>query len=130
MKILITDDDRDYRAILYSFLHSKGHDVLAVSDALHAVALLADHSHDFDLVLLDLNMPRLSGEDLLHSYAHWRNCQTRFVVLSGRENLDEFAGHPRVAAILQKPFALSKLESILQAEASRCAATSQAAFAS
>ena len=56
MKILIVEDDRSYRAMLYEFLHSEGHEVLAVSDALHAVALLNEQSHGVDLVLLDLVM--------------------------------------------------------------------------
>ena len=59
MKILIVEDSRDYRAMLYEFLHSQGADVMAVSDALHAVALLNQKDSDIELALLDLRMPRL-----------------------------------------------------------------------
>jgi len=38
-------------------LHSMGHDMLAVSDALHAVALLDEANNGIDLVILDLNLP-------------------------------------------------------------------------
>lgn len=116
MKILITEDDREYRSLLYTFLHSKGHDVLAVSDAVHAVALLADHSHEIDLVLLDLNMPRLGGDDLLQSFGHWTACQTRFLIVSGRPDLERFASHPKLAGILHKPFPLAQLEELVNRE--------------
>ncbi len=83
MKVLIVEDDRSYRAMLYEFLHSEEHEVLAVSDALHAVALLSEHDHGIDVVLLDLKMPRLGGCTLLETFANWPRAHTRFIVMSG-----------------------------------------------
>jgi DNA-binding response OmpR family regulator len=119
MKILISEDDREYRSLLYSFLHAKGHDVLAVSDAVHTVALLADHSHEIDLVLLDLNTPRLRGDELLQSFGYWRTCKTRFLIVSGCADLERFSAHPRLAGILSKPFPLAKLDELVSQEAAR-----------
>jgi two-component system OmpR family response regulator len=126
MKILIVEDDRNYRAMLFEFLNTRGHDVLAVSDALHAVALLGDHSHEIALVLLDLKMPRLSGDELMDSFAYWSTCTTRFLIVSGANDLEKYQGHPKLAGILHKPFELKDLEAAITAEAKRREAADKA----
>jgi CheY-like chemotaxis protein len=110
MKILIVEDDRNYRAMLYEFLHSEGHEVLAVSDALHAVALLNERTHGIDLVLLDLKMPRLGGGTLIETFASWPRTQTRFIVMSGDPEYSAYRKHPQVVACLHKPFAFAQLQ--------------------
>jgi len=110
MKILIVEDDRSYRAMLYEFLHSEGHEVLAVSDALHAVALLTEDTHAIDLVLLDLKMPRLGGSTLLETFANWPRAQTRFIVMSGEPEYALFTEHPCAVACLHKPFSFAQLK--------------------
>lgn len=110
MKILIVEDDRNYRAMLYEHLHSMGHEVLAVSDALHGVALLSEPTHGIDLVLLDLKMPRLGGGTLMETFAHWSHCRTNFVVMSGEPEYALFEQHPQVVACLHKPFSFSELQ--------------------
>lgn len=117
MKILIVEDDRAYRALLFEFLTNCGHDVLAVSDALHAVALLSEQGHAVELVLLDLKMPRMSGDELMNSFAHWSTCTTRFFIVSGGDNIADYAGHPRLAGSLRKPFALTELDAAINAVA-------------
>jgi len=119
MKILIVEDDRNYRAMLYEFLHSEGHEVLAVSDALHGVALLNEHTHGIDLVLLDLKMPRLGGGTLMETFAHWSRCNTSFIVMSGEPEYVLFQQHPQVVACLHKPFPFSALQKEIEKIASR-----------
>ena len=109
MKILIAEDDRDYRAMLYDFLHAKGHDVLAVTDALHAVALLNEKNSDIELALLDLRMPRLGGDVLMQTFANWGRCRTRFIVMSGEMDVSCYENHPMVIACLRKPFPFQTL---------------------
>jgi two-component system cell cycle sensor histidine kinase/response regulator CckA len=110
MKILIVEDDRSYRALLYEFLHTEGHEVLAVSDALHAVALLNEQSHGVDLVLLDLKMPRLGGITLMETFANWPGARPRFIVMSGEPEFSLFQTHPLVVACLHKPFSFQELQ--------------------
>jgi DNA-binding response OmpR family regulator len=114
MKILIVEDDRCYRAMLYEFLHSEGHEVLAVSDALHAVALLNEHTHGVDLVLLDLKMPRLGGITLMETFASWTGARPRFIVMSGEPEFADFKKHPLVVASLHKPFSFAQLRGQLE----------------
>jgi DNA-binding NtrC family response regulator len=117
MKILIVEDSRDYRAMLYEFLHSQGHDVMAVCDALHAVALLNQNDCDIELALLDLRMPRLGGDVMMQTFAGWARCRTRFIVMSGELDVSDYEKHSRTVACLRKPFALEVLiEHIKRAE--------------
>jgi DNA-binding NtrC family response regulator len=103
MKILIVEDDRNYRFVLYELLHLQGHDILVVSDALHAVALLDERDNGIELVLLDLRMPRLSGDQVMETFAHWGDCRARFIIMSGHVDPTRFKDHPKVVGCLQKP---------------------------
>ncbi|MGE0408237.1 MAG: response regulator [Amphiplicatus sp.] len=59
LKILIADDNADGRAILERYLRRAGHEAVFVSDG--KVCVDKAISEDFDLVLLDMNMPVLDG---------------------------------------------------------------------
>jgi DNA-binding response OmpR family regulator len=113
MKILICDDERDFRAMLYFHLHKAGHEVLVVTDAVHAVALLGDPDHSIDLVIMDLNMPRLSGIELMETFSRWSTCQTNFIVVSGNIDPKRFEGQEHVVGCLEKPFQLGELDALL-----------------
>ena len=114
MKILLVEDDRDYRALLYGLLHSWGHDMLAVSDALHAVALLDENNNGIDLVLLDLNLPRLGGDQIMKTYANWTKCHARFIIMSGYFNPDLYKDHPKVVGCLNKPISTEALKKMVE----------------
>jgi DNA-binding response OmpR family regulator len=60
--ILAIDDDHAFTSDLKAFFHRKGVDVAAISDSILAPAL---DFHKFKVVLLDLDMPGLSGEEVL-----------------------------------------------------------------
>lgn len=113
MKILICDDDRDFRAMLYFHLHRHGHDVMSVADAVATVALLGDPEHGIDLVIMDLTMPRLSGVDVMESFADWNTCKTNFIIVSGNIEVQSFEHHPHVIGCLSKPFGLDELDRLI-----------------
>lgn len=114
MKILICDDERDFRAMIYFHLHKKGHEVMAVADAVNVVALLGDPEHNIDIVILDLTMPRLSGVDVMESFASWESCKTNFIIVSGNIDVNSFSHHPHVVGCLAKPFGLSELDAMIE----------------
>jgi CheY-like chemotaxis protein len=62
-RILIVDDDRALRLALSSLLTSAGHVTQSAGDGPEALALLQDHP--FDIVLLDIGLPSMSGLDVL-----------------------------------------------------------------
>jgi len=61
MHILVADDDPANRELLTELLHHSGHSVTAARDGNEALAALAE-TH-FDVVLMDEEMPRMSGLD-------------------------------------------------------------------
>ena len=64
--VLIVEDDRDTRELLTTVLSSEGFHAIGAEDGLEALHLLRTVRHRAPdvpcLVLLDLSMPRLSGQ--------------------------------------------------------------------
>lgn len=66
-RILVADDDRQLAELLGATLDEAGFEVVTAHSGLAAAALI--EQEDFDLVLLDVLMPGMSGDalaDLLH----------------------------------------------------------------
>jgi CheY-like chemotaxis protein len=62
--VLVVDDDPDIRMTVSAFLEDEGYLVAAAADGLEAVAVLrANKRHH--VVLLDIDMPRMTGTDVL-----------------------------------------------------------------
>lgn len=64
-RILVVDDDRSHLLHLEKLLRREGYEVVKATDGLAAFAIL-ETDLNFDAVLLDRNMPGLSGMELLH----------------------------------------------------------------
>lgn len=58
-RILIADDEDDIRDLLEIYLKSEGFEVATAVDGYEALQIL--ETHDFDLIILDIMMPRLDG---------------------------------------------------------------------
>ena len=58
-RVLVADDTDSVRALFRKLLAAEGHDVLAVQDGVEALAAMEKHHPD--IVLLDVQMPRLDG---------------------------------------------------------------------
>ena len=66
-RILVIDDEQSIRELLKDFLETKGFEVLTASDGESGLELLREDK--FDLFLLDLMMPGISGLDVLRERA-------------------------------------------------------------
>jgi CheY-like chemotaxis protein/anti-sigma regulatory factor (Ser/Thr protein kinase) len=62
-RILLVDDDRGLRHVLSTLLKDAGHHVETAGDGPEALTLLGEQA--FDLVLLDIGLPSMSGLDVL-----------------------------------------------------------------
>lgn len=58
-KILIVEDDADIQELLENHLRGTGYSVFSASDGVEALALFSQH--EFDLVLLDIMLPKIDG---------------------------------------------------------------------
>lgn len=117
--ILIIDDDEPIRSMLEMVLQGQDFSVDVADNAVDGIALA--RSRTPDLVLCDLNMPGLSGLDLLRQFRgdeHLRDC--RFLIMTGNPNR-ELLSNPDLLnghSYLQKPFDMAelcdRLDSMLQ----------------
>ena len=62
-KILIVEDDRSLQHVLGRLLEAAGYSVASEADGVEALEQLSRNK--FDLVLLDVGLPRLSGLEVL-----------------------------------------------------------------
>jgi len=106
-RILIADDETSVRLALARWFSIRGFDVTEAADGQEAVEAVERVS--FDIVLLDLEMPRLHGLDAL---ALMREAQPglRVVVLSGYARDKARAWDRGAALVLSKPIRLAVLE--------------------
>ena len=58
-KILVVEDNKDYRELLQNFLESAGYEITTAKDGAEAVELAIKGC--FDLLLLDLMLPKMDG---------------------------------------------------------------------
>ncbi|TYO84868.1 response regulator [Oceanicella actignis] len=63
--VLAVDDTRALRNMLVDCLRSGGHDVIEASDGVEALEQL--RAHKPDIVITDLNMPRMNGLDFIEA---------------------------------------------------------------
>jgi CheY-like chemotaxis protein len=115
--ILIVEDDRAMRALLSSTLSSAGYQVRLASDGAEGLDLLKQHAPA--LVLLDLQMPRMSG-------AAFRAVQQRLaaplssipvIVVSGKASAAEEGARLGAVACITKPFLPATLLQTVEAHA-------------
>lgn len=58
-RLLITDDDRDFRVTVAGVLQDRGFETLEAADGEEALRIIC--RHEVHLLLLDMQMPRLTG---------------------------------------------------------------------
>ncbi len=110
LRILLVDDDELIRESVAPMLEMLGHQVLTASGGASALRLL-EASGAMDLVILDMNMPGMSGADTLPRVLEI--CPGMPVVMatgfSDHEIAPLLAGHPEVS-ILRKPFSMKEFQ--------------------
>lgn len=63
--ILVVEDEEKLRGFLQAILHKCGYRVLPAADGTEGVRKFAANKNEIDLVLLDMGLPGLSGEEVL-----------------------------------------------------------------
>jgi CheY-like chemotaxis protein len=91
--------------------------VIEVGDGAAAIDAITQQAEPFDIALLDIVMPSMSGYDVL-AEVRARGIPTKIILMSGYDKTEHDAnakltGH-HADAILQKPFAWDELKSLLQ----------------
>jgi CheY-like chemotaxis protein len=115
MKVLVADDDETIRTLVTTLFSRRGDTVQSAADGAEAVELLDDNT--FDLLVLDLMMPRLDGLGVLE---HLRNRSVpsprTIVITAGLPTLTDAVPRDEVVAVLSKPFDIQNLLEIADDE--------------
>jgi DNA-binding response OmpR family regulator len=105
-RILVVDDDSSVREMLVRVLTGEGYPVWAAADGIAALELAA--ARDFDLVLLDLNLPGKSGWTTFEALTA-RDPLLAVIIVTARSNQLFTALGAGVGALLEKPLDFTKL---------------------
>lgn len=114
VRVLVVDDDDHVRGVLGRLLERRGYRVHTASGAASAYALLSEH--EVDAVLMDLNMPDVTGDVLFYALvARWPYLRGRIGIMSGdiAGVDDDLPSDVLACPRLAKPFAFESLEATI-----------------
>lgn len=114
--ILLVEDQVEVRQMTQTMLTRMGYSVEVAGTGLEALMLIRDRPDDFDLVLTDHNMPKMTGLELVYQ-VHMDFPDLPFVLLSGYslEALEALMReHPAIYATLRKPVSQKNLADTLE----------------
>jgi DNA-binding NtrC family response regulator len=112
-QILFVDDDEPFREALSDALRQSGFEVTTARNAEEALRQTEDRA--FDVSIVDLRLPGLSGEELVREL-HQRAPATEIVVLTGHATVESAVRTLKEGAydFLTKPCSLDELETAIQ----------------
>lgn len=110
-KVLLVEDDRVLNDIIARSLRTVGHEVLVAEDGEDGL----EKVKEADLVLLDLKLPRISGEQFLKRVRESGN-YVPVIVITGLERSDalERIGKYEIVDFIPKPFSSADLHSKIE----------------
>jgi CheY-like chemotaxis protein len=109
-QLLVVDDQPFFAAFLREKFEERGYSVATVGDAGEALAYVSAAKQPI-VVLLDLMLPRVNGQQLLRELARGPHAsELRVVLVSAHHTVETVAAHhPMVAGRAQKPVDLGEL---------------------
>ncbi len=107
-KVLVVDDEDALRTVLSGELTSEGYDVGTAADGDDAISTLQKQT--FDLILLDIKMPRMHGFEVL-KFVKEKHPETKVVMLTGFADLKNAIESKKLGAedFVSKPYDLVDL---------------------
>ncbi|HZD10183.1 MAG TPA: response regulator [Candidatus Binatia bacterium] len=109
-KILIAEDDLDIRELVVLTLQFHGHQVISASDGVQALEKAQQDS--FDLILMDVRMPRMTGYEAcrrLREIDATRDTPIIFLSAKGQEAEIQAGMDAGATQYILKPFAPDNL---------------------
>ncbi len=113
--LLLVEDDPLLSQVGVSVLQGSGYRVIACSDGREAAALLPNRVGEIDLVILDLTLPGMSGEELFTRVRQVRS-KLPILITSGRSEEEVTADllMDKRARFVQKPWRLQTLTGVIE----------------
>lgn len=115
-KLLIVEDNADYRELLTSFLENEGHEVTSAAEGETAVALADKNA--FDLIILDIMLPGMDGYEVCRRIREKSGVPVIMLTALDSEshqmkgymlNIDDYVAKP-----VSMPLLMRKVEAVLR----------------
>lgn len=129
MKSVLIVDDNPADLFLWEAIISTARPelkILKAHDGVEALEVLREHGEDIDIILLDINMPRMNGPEFLQAYSEEYDREIPVVVMLTSSNFDidkeRTLSYKCVKDYIVKPFKgeyINQLENIFSEVKSR-----------
>ncbi len=116
VSVLVADDEKDLIETFSLLLQDIGYEVFSATDGETAVTLLKEKKPD--VLILDINMPRVSGEDVLRALSTL-GIGTRVIISTGHTVADQTLKDRilkafKVSAFLEKPSTIEEIDFVIK----------------
>ncbi|NCB01391.1 MAG: response regulator transcription factor [Spirochaetia bacterium] len=104
IQVLVVEDDADIQELICHHLEKEGFSTIRVSDGQSALNYVKDHF--VDVILLDLNLPKVSGIEVLKTIRYSYQMNTHIIIVSARTDETDIITALELGAdnYLPKPF--------------------------
>src|SRR5215210_4465417 len=118
-RLLVVDDEKNLRLVVEKEMTRQGHDVECAEDGEAAWALI--EQQDFDVLLCDINMPRLDGMALLRRTRERCQNPPEVIMLTGQATVESAIEAMKLGAYdyLSKPYRIGELSALVTAAAEK-----------
>ncbi|MFN6964417.1 MAG: sigma-54-dependent transcriptional regulator [Pyrinomonadaceae bacterium] len=118
-KLLVVDDERNLRLVVQKEMSRQGHEVITAADGEEAWEAL--EARDFDVLLCDINMPRLDGMGLLRRLCEKSPNRPEVIMLTGQATVETAIEAMKLGAYdyLTKPYRIAELGALVEQAAEK-----------
>ena len=112
-KALIIDDTKNIRLLLAKCLELEGWETVCAQDGKQGLELTL--SEKFDLIILDVKLPEMSGTEVLRRIRN-AGLQTPIIIITAYPTIKNAVDCTRLGVVsyIQKPFTAERLRTVLQ----------------
>ena len=111
-KILVIDDEDEIRKITVKFLKKNGgYEIFQAANGREGINMF--ESHHPDIVVTDLKMPGMRGEEVVR-HIRKSNAKTKVIAVSGEPYLEPVVKAAGCDVFLKKPFHLLQLQEAVE----------------
>ena len=113
--ILVVEDEANMLRLLERVLSKRGYQVLTAADGEEAIEVHRSHKDAIDIILLDLGLPKISGQDVLVKLKT-ENPDVKIVIATGylEPDLSSEIERAGVKHFVHKPYVLDDVVKIVQ----------------
>ncbi len=122
-KILIVDDEQKIREVIREYSEFNGYEVEEAADGMEAVGLC--RLHDYDLIIMDIMMPRLDGYSACKEIKKTKNIPVIMLSARGEEYDKLFGFELGIDDYVVKPFSPKELMARVNAVLARSRAAQE-----